>query len=72
MMAKNPYRKGGACYLAWEAGYAAALDAVERLLKGVDSNEERKDEDHTGAVQEGADHAGRREGEGSGRPAGDQ
>ena len=34
MMAKNPYRKGGACYLAWEAGYAAALEAVERLLKG--------------------------------------
>ena len=29
--AKNPYRTGGPCYLAWEAGYYAALDDVEAL-----------------------------------------
>ena len=29
--AKNPYRKGGACYLAWESGYLAALEDVNKL-----------------------------------------
>lgn len=34
---KNPYKKGGACYFAWEAGYIAALDDMKMMEEAMDS-----------------------------------
>lgn len=41
MARENPYKPGGACYLAYEAGYAdAILDAME-LIGGCEVNVKR-------------------------------
>ena len=46
---QNPFKKGGPCYLAWEAGYVAALDDVSKL-------NECEHEEHTD--QEGSEQDG--------------
>ena len=37
--AKNPYKKGSACYLAWESGYLAALEDVNKLAEESKKND---------------------------------
>ena len=54
---KNPYKQGGACYLAYEQGYYDAIEDAEKIdeVTGIGNHEEKRT---AGRAAEGGKCAG--------------